>query len=281
MFHFAAQVAVTTSLVDPIADFEVNARGTLNLLEAIRAPAGTAAAGLHLDQQGLRQAGRCRRWSWTASATRRPTRRSAPSGIDETAPARFLQPLWLLEGRRRPVRARLLPDLRPADGGVAHELHLRAAPVRHRGPGLGRAFPDPGAAGRADHALRRRLSGPRRPVRRRRWSTPSLLALAQHRPTIRGQAFNLGGGPANAVSLRRIARPDRRGSPAAGAEVSFGRWRPGDQLYYVSDTASVRPTRPAGSRASASPRGCGAAGRLADRAASPVAPASRAGGARA
>src|SRR5205085_1518991 len=37
VFHFAAQVAVTTSLIDPIADFEVNARGTLNLLEAIRA----------------------------------------------------------------------------------------------------------------------------------------------------------------------------------------------------------------------------------------------------
>src|ERR1044072_3412886 len=37
VFHFAAQVAVTSSLVDPIEDFEVNARGTLNLLEAIRA----------------------------------------------------------------------------------------------------------------------------------------------------------------------------------------------------------------------------------------------------
>ena len=37
VFHFAAQVAVTTSLVDPLADFEVNARGTLNLLEAVRA----------------------------------------------------------------------------------------------------------------------------------------------------------------------------------------------------------------------------------------------------
>src|SRR3954469_5155469 len=36
IFHFAAQVAVTTSLVDPIADFEINARGTLNLLEAVR-----------------------------------------------------------------------------------------------------------------------------------------------------------------------------------------------------------------------------------------------------
>src|ERR1041385_4836159 len=34
--HFAAQVAVTSSLVDPIEDFEINARGTLNLLEAIR-----------------------------------------------------------------------------------------------------------------------------------------------------------------------------------------------------------------------------------------------------
>src|SRR4051812_13826681 len=36
VFHFAAQVAVTTSLEQPIEDFEINARGTLNLLESIR-----------------------------------------------------------------------------------------------------------------------------------------------------------------------------------------------------------------------------------------------------
>src|SRR5205085_9790041 len=36
VFHFAAQVAVTTSLVNAAHDFDVNARGTLNLLEAIR-----------------------------------------------------------------------------------------------------------------------------------------------------------------------------------------------------------------------------------------------------
>src|SRR4051794_11066425 len=36
IFHFAAQVAVTTSLTNAVHDFEVNARGTLNLLEAIR-----------------------------------------------------------------------------------------------------------------------------------------------------------------------------------------------------------------------------------------------------
>src|SRR5438876_61086 len=36
IYHFAAQVAVTTSLDDPRADFEVNALGTLNILEAAR-----------------------------------------------------------------------------------------------------------------------------------------------------------------------------------------------------------------------------------------------------
>src|SRR5690242_8263032 len=36
IYHFAAQVAVTTSLEDPRSDFEVNAGGTLNILEAAR-----------------------------------------------------------------------------------------------------------------------------------------------------------------------------------------------------------------------------------------------------
>src|SRR5690606_11784162 len=36
VFHLAAQVAVTTSVSEPVQDFEINARGTLNLLEAVR-----------------------------------------------------------------------------------------------------------------------------------------------------------------------------------------------------------------------------------------------------
>src|SRR5215475_1870107 len=35
-FHLAAQVAVTTSVLDPRHDFEVNAKGTLNMLELVR-----------------------------------------------------------------------------------------------------------------------------------------------------------------------------------------------------------------------------------------------------
>ncbi len=37
VFHLAAQVAVTSSVADPRRDFEVNALGTLNVLEAVRA----------------------------------------------------------------------------------------------------------------------------------------------------------------------------------------------------------------------------------------------------
>ena len=36
VIHLAAQVAVTTSILNPREDFEVNVLGTLNLLEAIR-----------------------------------------------------------------------------------------------------------------------------------------------------------------------------------------------------------------------------------------------------
>ena len=36
VFHFAGQVAVTSSVIDPREDFEINALGTFNVLEAVR-----------------------------------------------------------------------------------------------------------------------------------------------------------------------------------------------------------------------------------------------------
>ncbi len=44
VLHLAAQVAVTTSVTDPRSDFEVNALGTFNLLEAVRLRARDATA---------------------------------------------------------------------------------------------------------------------------------------------------------------------------------------------------------------------------------------------
>ena len=59
MFHLAAQVAVTTSVTNPREDFDVNALGTFNVLEAVRLAAGSAApCDLLVHEQGLRRDGR-------------------------------------------------------------------------------------------------------------------------------------------------------------------------------------------------------------------------------
>jgi CDP-paratose 2-epimerase len=41
VFHMAAQVAVTTSMVEPMEDFEINVRATVTLLDALRRRGGT------------------------------------------------------------------------------------------------------------------------------------------------------------------------------------------------------------------------------------------------
>ncbi|MDB5641220.1 MAG: rfbE, partial [Hyphomicrobiales bacterium] len=52
---------------------------------------------------------------------------------------------------------------------------------------------------------------------------------------VRGQAFNLGGGPRNAVSLLQlIAHMEEL--VGRRIETQFAPWRAGDQRYYVSDT---------------------------------------------
>jgi CDP-paratose 2-epimerase len=66
---------------------------------------------------------------------------------------------------------------------------------------------------------------------------------------VSGRAFNLGGGPANAVSLKCILRfiEARLGRPV---KIDFADWRGGDQRYYVSDTRAItnelqlRPSTP-------------------------------------
>ena len=181
VFHMAAQVAVTTSLVDPREDFEINVRGTLNLLEAMRAARRAGAADLRLDQQGLRRSRRYALRRGGGAPIEPIDSACARKGIGESAAARLPHALWLLEGRGRSIRARLCAQLRPADRGVPHELHLRPAADGHGGPGLGRAFPDPGARRPADHDLRRRLPGARHPRRGGCGATPTSAGLAAHR----------------------------------------------------------------------------------------------------
>jgi CDP-paratose 2-epimerase len=81
--HLAAQVAVTTSITDPAADFDSNARGTLNVLEAVRrhAPDATVLFTSTNKVYGSLE---------SATVERRPTRYvlpQYPEGIPEEFPA--------------------------------------------------------------------------------------------------------------------------------------------------------------------------------------------------
>jgi len=62
----------------------------------------------------------------------------------------------------------------------------------------------------------------------------AFLLAEQHLPEIAGQAFNIGGGPDNSLSLLELIEQIAalQGYPP---ELRFGDWRVGDQRWYVSD----------------------------------------------
>lgn len=230
VFHFAAQVAVTTSLVDPIEDFEVNARGTLNLLEALRACAApppllfssTNKVYGHLDEVALAE-------QKTRYAPVDPARRA---GIDESQPLALYSPYGCSKGAADQyvldyARIYGLPAVvfrmsciygprqfgTEDQGWVAHFLlsALAGAPITIYGDG--KQVRDILFVADLVEAFVR--------------------ALAEIE-TLRGRAFNIGGGPENAVSLREMLALIRRRTGQT-VRLCYAAARPGDQLYYVSD----------------------------------------------
>ena len=53
LLHLAGQVAVTTSVVDPREDFEINAYGTFNVLEAVRLKTITRASTIYIPPHSV------------------------------------------------------------------------------------------------------------------------------------------------------------------------------------------------------------------------------------
>jgi CDP-paratose 2-epimerase len=232
VYHFAAQVAVTTSLDDPAADFEVNARGTFNLLEALRRRGDppplvfTSTNKVYGALEGLDLEASTSRYAPADEAL-------AAFGIAETQPLAFCSPYGCSKGAADQyvldfARSFGLPatvlrmscifgprQLGTEDQGwVAHFLRaaLRAEPITIYGDG--RQVRDLLYVGDLVEAL--------------------LLARAGI-GDLSGQPFNLGGGPGRAVSLLDVLRLIERLNGEA-PRVAFAAWRPADQLYYVSDT---------------------------------------------
>ncbi|HVC79512.1 MAG TPA: SDR family NAD(P)-dependent oxidoreductase [Chloroflexota bacterium] len=240
VFHFAAQVAVTSSLRDPMHDFSVNVGGTINLIEALRRLASppplvsTSTNKVYGELAGLE--------------TRRVGDRYVPldpavadHGVSEEQGLDFRSPYgcskgaadqYVLEYARTfgvPAAVfRMSCIYGPRQfgtedqGWVAHFLitALSGAPITLYGDGcqvrdclyvddLVRAF-------RLAHAG---LSG----------------AEGSKRAELSGQAFNIGGGACRAVSLLEVLEII---SACLGRRptVEFAPWRLGDQRYFVSDT---------------------------------------------
>ncbi|HEY0158136.1 MAG TPA: NAD-dependent epimerase/dehydratase family protein, partial [Thermoanaerobaculia bacterium] len=64
----------------------------------------------------------------------------------------------------------------------------------------------------------------------------AFLRAAKNIDRCSGQAFNIGGGAANTISLRELLAMLRR-LDGRDALVDWGKWRTGDQKYYVSDSS--------------------------------------------
>jgi CDP-paratose 2-epimerase len=232
VIHLAAQVAVTTSVDDPVTDFDVNARGTLNVLEAVR---GYAPQAPLLFASTNKVYGKL----MPIEALKRDGLRYVPRdpqnarGFDETTPLSLYSPYGCSKGSadQYAIDYARIYGLKTAvfrmsclygphqfgsedQGWVAHFVisALRGEAISIYGDGY--QVRDVLEVSDAVHAY--------------------LLALEQIE-AIRGAVFNLGGGPENTLSLRELLAAIERMQGRA-PEVSFKDWRPGDQPWYVSDT---------------------------------------------
>lgn len=235
VFHFAAQVAVTTSLADPMSDFLVNGFGTINLLEALRALedpppfffTSTNKVYGALDDVRLEE-----------RATRYVPRDAGlhEHGVGETRPLEFHSPYGCSKG----TADQYVVDYARTFGLPATVFRMSCV----YGPRQFGTEDQGWVAHFLIRALDRQpitLFGDGKQVRDILFVddlVTALLAAWRHIDKVKGEVFNVGGGPANTTSLvelldRLSTLHDRR--PAA----RFEKWREADQRWYVSDTRKL------------------------------------------
>ncbi len=234
VFHLAAQVAVTTSLDDPIHDFEVNIKGTFNLLEAIRtAPHQpplifTSTNKVYGDLPNLEFEQTDTRYSPKDIGIKE-------NGVSELQPLNFHSPYGSSKGA--------------ADQYVldyARSFNLKTVVFRMSciyGPhqfgtedqGWVAHFLIQAIKGHPIH-----IYGDGKQVRDILYVEDLLKAFTSawnNIDKISGHVFNIGGGVGNAISLLELLNLIEI-KHKLKIDLAFGGARTGDQVYYVSDTSS-------------------------------------------
>jgi CDP-paratose 2-epimerase len=232
VYHLAAQVAVTTSLEAPHEDFRVNAEGTLTLLEELRRLKTppfllfTSTNKVYGSLSDLPLVRRGSRWEPADPAIRE-------AGLSEERPLDFSTPYGCSKG----AADQYVLDYAKTYGlpSVVFRMSCIYGPHQH-------GTEDQGwVAHFAVRALQGRpitLYGDGAQVRDILFVDDLVQAMLEARNAVAdtaGRAFNMGGGPANAVSLLDVV--ELLSSLGAETACRFAIERPGDQRYYVANSS--------------------------------------------
>ncbi len=235
LLHLAAQVAVTTSVTDPREDFEINALGTFNLLEAVRKQspqtffinASTNKLYGKMEEVGVTE--RNGRYEY----------RDLPTGVAESQQLDFHSPYGCSKG---------VADQYSIDYARIYGLHTttfrqsciygtRQFGIEDQGwvawftiaAVLGKQITIYGDGKQIRDVLH--VDDLAR----------AYAAAIEHRDQAQGQAFNIGGGPQNTLSLRELLAHLER-ELQLQIPLKWDQWRPGDQPVFVCnlDKAAAR-----------------------------------------
>jgi CDP-paratose 2-epimerase len=233
ILHLAGQVAVTSSVEDPRADFEANATGTLNVLEAARLAhikAPIIFSSTNKVYGGMENVG-------VAAHNGRYTYASLPDGVDEEQNLDFHSPYGCSKG----AADQYVRDYSRIYG-MKTVVFRQSCIYGYRQLGV----EDQGWVAWFTIAavLNKPITiyGDGKQVRDILFIEDLLDAYDSALRNIdrtSGNVYNIGGGPQNVLSVREVLefldRKQNRQVP-----FNLADWRPGDQRVYISNIAKAR-----------------------------------------
>ncbi|HKI60923.1 MAG TPA: GDP-mannose 4,6-dehydratase [Mariprofundaceae bacterium] len=238
VFHLAGQVAMTTSIADPRYDFEVNALGSLNLLEAIRhfAPAATVVYSSTNKVYGDLE------WVEFREANSRYVASDYAQGFDESVPLEFHSPYGCSKGAA---------DQYMLD--YARIFGLNTVVFRHSSMYGGRQFStiDQGWIGWFCQQAIDQQKGSQEPftiagngkqvrdVLHAEDMKRLYFSVVERSARVRGQVFNIGGGMENSLSLLELFALLKE---ITGTALNYVETPPreSDQKVFVADIRKAR-----------------------------------------
>ncbi len=233
IFHFAGQVAVTTSVENPYDDFLINALGTLNLLEAIRKSKKnpiliySSTNKVYGDLEGVPVKELKTRYSF----------KKLPRGIDEKTQLDFHSPYGCSKGSAD----QYIRDYSRIYGikSIVFRQSCIYGPHQY-------GYEDQGwvawflIAGMLDKKLT--IYGNGKQVRDLLHITDLInaydLAIEKINVT-KGQIYNVGGGTKNSLSIWLEFRPLLEQLLRKKIKVTFKKQRPGDQSIFIADSTKA------------------------------------------